>query len=249
MAYPRAGVILRDHGLHRAEAGPAVLGVPEVVAPPAPVAGRHAGPHASHRVIDRAQLGHGGRRLGAAQSQGRSRSGGRGHDALAAPDGEGQFRGGDPVSVPPVDDGLGREQRGDRLAAVADIGELAPHQAGQDPAPPVGGQHADRRDPARGERPAGDRQRHREGERGPDDVGSVEGGQGAVEFEDRAIVLEFGLGRIGGVECLFDNPVEGRELTLGDGADRVRSVHAWFSTGRTEGFATQYRAPGQVPEG
>jgi hypothetical protein len=62
------------------------------------------------------------------------------------------------VPVPPVDRLLRSPQAGNRLAALVNVVELGAHQLGEDPATPMGRQHADDRDPGC----RNDRTRHRE---------------------------------------------------------------------------------------
>ena len=117
-----------------------------------------------------------------------------------------------PVPVPPVDRLLRSPQAGNRLAALVDVVELCAHQLGEDPATPMGWQHAHDRDPGCGN----DRARHREleleGTRPADDLPVLLRDMHPLGPKDTGEALHGVLGR-DAPEVVRDRREAGQDLT------------------------------------
>src|SRR5262249_41490006 len=179
----------------------------------------------------------------------------RGQRAFPAVHLVGGLPGGTAVAVSPVDDALGPEQRGHRLTALADIGELAPHQRRQDAPAAMRGEHRPQAHPRnRGQRPG---HPHLEAvDAGPADHRlAVERHQGAVEFDPGEEVGVRALGRRRAVERVLVHKEEISEFVFGDRADWVGAGHVRLPTGRARLWPTLYRPeaepylPGPHPAG
>ena len=137
----RVGV-LGDGGAERLGAVAVALVVAQPVLPPGTVAVEHAGYRRADGLVHRA---HGVERVsGREQIDLRGRGAAQRATSVSTSSSAAKRR--HAIAEAAVDHGLGRPQGGDRLAAaVVDVGELAAHQRGEQPAPAVGGAHADER--------------------------------------------------------------------------------------------------------
>ena len=89
-----------------------------------------------------------------------------------------------PVPEPPIDRRLRGIQRGQRLAALVHVIELAPHHGCQQATPAMGREHADTRDAPAPQRAARHRHLIAEDAGGRDHLLAIEKCQGAVELGD-----------------------------------------------------------------
>ena len=89
--------------------------------------------------------------------------------------------GGEAVAEAAVDRLLGGPQRGDRLTALPDLGELGPHHPAQDPLAAMRRVHADDRDAGARERASRDAQLEGERTGAGDDRVAVEDGDRSLE--------------------------------------------------------------------
>ena len=97
---------------------------------------------------------------------------------------------GQAVSEATVDRLLRRPQGGERLTALADVGELRPHHAGEDPSATMRGKDADDRDSSTRDLRSRDTELERECTGSADDRGAVERRVHAVEGKQAPEALE-----------------------------------------------------------
>ncbi len=125
------------------------------------------------------------------------------------------------VAEAAVDRVLGGDERGDRLAALGDVGELDAHHAGEVTLPRVRGQHTDGGDGPGADLAAGHGQRGGEGTGDTAQAAAVvERAEAAGEVGAAPAYRHALLGHGRRQERRADDVHEGTELVLGDGADR-----------------------------
>ena len=183
--------VLDDRGLQRLRAAALALRVVEPVVPPRAAAVEHAGPLRPHVLVDRAHRFDVVARRAGAQRRAGLRSGS--DPRLGTARDQRRRAGGDPVAEAPVDPALRRPQGRDRVAALAQVVELAPHHRGEQAAPPVRRHDRDRGDRGTRQGAAGHGQLARERAGRRDDLPVVEPGERALGLEDtrvaRAVVV------------------------------------------------------------